>query len=202
MLSNHNSFSESTKLFAQDIMEALKLCLHSTIFSFNSVLYRQTLDTPMGSCISPVIANIFMESIERSAIDSFQEPPRVWIRYVDDIFCIIKTPVIDDFLHHINGISPSSKFTVKIEENRSLVFLDVRVSRSSDNTLWTNIYQRPTHTNRYLQFDSHHLMHQKLTVARSLYNRLETHASNPDNRNLPTQISIYNLILTMPFTKN
>ena len=59
------------------------------------------------------------------------------MRYVDDIFCVIKTPVIDDFLHHINGISPSIKFTVEIEENRFLAFLDVRVSRSSDNTLWT-----------------------------------------------------------------
>ena len=39
------------------------------------------------------------------------------------------------FLHHIDGISPSIKFTVEIEENRSLTFLDVRVSRSSDNTL-------------------------------------------------------------------
>ena len=84
LLSNDNSLSERTKISAQDIMEALKLCLHSTIFSFNAVLYRQTLGAPM-------------ESIERSTTDSFQEPTRVWIRHADDIFCIIKTPVIDDF---------------------------------------------------------------------------------------------------------
>ena len=76
-----------------------------------------------------------MESVERSAIDSFQEPPRVWVRYVDDIFCFIKVSVIDDFLHHINGISPTIKFTVEIEENCSLAFLDVKVSRNWDNTL-------------------------------------------------------------------
>ena len=163
-------------------MEALKLCLHSTIFSFNSVLYRLTFDAPMGSCISPVIANIFMESVERAAIDSSQEPPRIWVRYVDDIFCVIKVSVIDDFLHHINGISPT--ITVEIEENCSLAFLDVKVSRNLNNTLWTNIYQKPTHTNRYLQFDSHHPIHQKLAVSRSLYNRLDTHVSNPDNRRL------------------
>ena len=138
----------------------------------------------MGSCIYSVKANIFMESIERSAIDSFQEPPGVWMRYVDDIFCVIKTTVNDDFLHHINGISPSIKFTVEVEENRSLTFLEVQVSRRSDNTLWTNIYQKPTHTSRYLHFDFHHLIHQKLAVARSLYNRLETHVSNPDDRSL------------------
>ena len=108
-------------------MGAPKFCLHFTIFSCNFVLYRQTFGAPMGSCISLVIANIFMESIERSAIDPFQEPPnhRVWMRCVDDIFCFITTLVIDDFVHHINGISLSIKFTMEIEENRSLAFLDV-----------------------------------------------------------------------------
>ena len=161
LLLNDNLLSERTKLSTQDIMEALKLCLHSTIFSFNSVLYRQTFGAPMGSCISPVIANIFMESVERAAIDSFQEPPRVCVRYVDDIFCVIKVSVIDDFLHHINGISLTIKFTVETKENCSLAFLNVKVSRNLDNTLWTN------------------------TI-----------------RNLHTQIGIYNLILTIPFTKN
>ena len=137
--------------------------------SFLSILFLTA--KPMGSCISPVIANIFMESVERSAIDSFQEPPRVWVRYVDDIFCVIKVSVIDDFLHHTHGISSTIKFTVKIEENCSLAFLDVKVSRNLNNTLWTNIYQKPTHINRYLQFDSHHPIHQKLAVCRSLYNR-------------------------------
>ena len=151
LLLNDNFLSERTKLFFQDIMEALKLCLHSTIFSFNSVFYRQTFGTPVGSCISPVIANIFMESVERSAIDSFQKTLRVWVRYVDDIFCVIKVSFIDDFLHHINGILPTIKFTVEIEENCSLAFLDVKVSRNLDNTLWTNIYQKPTHRNRYLR---------------------------------------------------
>ena len=99
-------------------------------------------------------------------------------------FCVIKVSVIVDFLHYINGISPTIKFTVEIEENCSLAFLDVKVSRNLDNTLWTNIYQKPTHTNRYLQFDSHHSIHQKLAVSRSLYNRLDTHVSNPDGRRL------------------
>ena len=113
----YSRFMISFGLF--NIMEALKLCLHSTIFSLNSVLYRQTSGASMGSCVSPAIANIFMESIESSVIESFQKPPIVWIRRVDDIFCVIKTPVINDFLHHINGISPSIKFTMEIEENGS-----------------------------------------------------------------------------------
>ena len=47
-----------------------------------------------------------MEHLERQALTSFREPPRIWLRYVDDVFCVIKSSVIDDFHHHINSISP------------------------------------------------------------------------------------------------
>ena len=46
------------------------------------------------------------------------------------------------------------------------------------NTLRTTIYQKHMHTHRYLQFDSHHPCHHKLAVAKSLFNRVETHKSN------------------------
>ena len=61
----------------------------------------------MGSCISPVVANIFIEHIERQVLTTFREPTRIWIRFVDDVFCVIKLSVIDDFHQHINSISPN-----------------------------------------------------------------------------------------------
>ena len=44
--------------------------------------------------------------------------------------------------------------------------------------LTTAIYHKPTHTNRYLQFTSHHPRHHKLSVAYSLHNRLNTHITD------------------------
>jgi len=46
-----------------------------------------------------------------------------------------------------------------MEKDRRLPFLDVRVTRQQDNTITTTIYQKPTHTNRYFQFTSHHPRH-------------------------------------------
>ena len=40
----------------------------------------------MESCILPEVANMFMEYAERQALTSFQEPRKIWICYVDDIF--------------------------------------------------------------------------------------------------------------------
>ena len=51
-----------------------------------------------------------------------------------------------------------------------LPFMDVRVDRS-DQVLTTTVYRKPTHTERYLAFDSHHPLSVKHSVASSLYNR-------------------------------
>ena len=181
-----NLLHERTNLIASDVIKCVELCLYSTVFSFNDSLYRQIFGVPMGTCISPVVANIFMEHIERQALTTFREPPRIWLRYVDDVFCVIKSSVIDDFHHHINSISPNVKFALELEDNNSLAFLDVYVKRTVNSKLWTTIYQKPTHTDRYLQFDSHHPLHHKLTVARTLSpNRL------PRSKTIWTQITFW-----------
>ena len=126
----------------------------------------------MGSCISLVVANIFMEHIERHAVTTFREPLRIWLRNVNDVFCVIKSSVIDDFQHHINSISPNIKFALELEDNSSLAFLDVCVNHTANCKLWrSTIHQKPIYTDRYLQFDSHHPLHQKLAVARTLYHQ-------------------------------
>ena len=59
-----------------------------------------------------------------------------------------------------------------------LPFLDVLVTRQHNGALTTTIYHKPTHTNRYVQFTSHHPRHHKLSVAHSLHNRLNTHITD------------------------
>ena len=138
----------------------------------------------MGSCISPVIANIYMEYIETKAISTFLHPPVLWLRYVDDTFCILHKEHADKFHEHINSICQHIQFTMETEQNSSLPFLDVLVSHSND-VICTDIYKKPTHTNRYLNFFSHHPKHQKLAVAKTLHDRIHTHIS--DNHNKPKE---------------
>ena len=92
-----NLLHERTNLTASDVLKCVELCLHSTVFSFNDILYRQIFGAPMGSCISLVVANIFMEHIECLVLTTFREPSRIRLRYVDDVFCVIKSSVTDDF---------------------------------------------------------------------------------------------------------
>ena len=123
-----------------------------------------------------------MEHIECQTLTTFQEPPRIWLRYVDNVFCVIKSSVIDDSHHHVNSTSPIIKFTLELENNSSLAFLDVRINRTVNCKLWTTIHHKPTHTDRYLQFDSHHPLHHKLAVARTLYHPNDFHIQKPSKR--------------------
>ena len=123
-----------------------------------------------------------MEHIERQALTTFRDSTKIWLRYVDDVFCVIKSSVIDDFHHHVNSSSPNTKFTLELEDNSSLAFLDVRVKRTLNCKLWTTIYHAPTHTDRYLQYDSHHPIHHKLAFARTLCHRIDSHIQKPSER--------------------
>ncbi|XP_047543194.1 uncharacterized protein LOC125075524, partial [Vanessa atalanta] len=62
-------------------------------------------------------------------------------------------------------------FTMELEANNSLAFLDILIIRNPDNTLSHTVYRKPTHTNKYLNGDSHHHPSQLATVGKSLFQR-------------------------------
>ena len=123
-----------------------------------------------------------MEHIERQALTTFREPLRFWLLYVDDAFCVSNSSVIDDFRLHVNSTSPNIKITLELKDNSFLAFSDVCVNRTFNCKLWTTICQKPTHTDRYLQFDSHHPSHHKLAGATTLYHRIDSHIQKPSER--------------------
>ena len=125
----------------------------------------------MGSPISPIVANLCMEKLEAEALATAPHPPRVWYRYVDDTFVVIKKDHIDSLKTHINAIHPSIKFTSDDMVNNSLPFLDALVYLDDDRKIQLDIYRKPTHMDHYLNFDLHHPVHKKLGIVRTLFHR-------------------------------
>ena len=78
----------------------------------------------MGSPVSPIVANLYIEYFEQKGLSTVPTP-RLWQRCVDDTFVIQKEIHKQDFLHHINSVYPAIQFTVKNnKDDGAIPFLD------------------------------------------------------------------------------
>ena len=80
--------------------------------------------------------------------------PSFYTRYMDDTFTLFDN--IDQahkFLNYLNEQHPSIKFTVELQKDNTLSFLDVLV-RKKDNCFETDVYRKPTFTGLGMKFNS------------------------------------------------
>ena len=66
--------------------------------------------------------------------------------------------------------------------DNTIAFLDTLLERKVDGSVKVKVYRKKTHTNQYLAFDSHHPLHQKLGVPRTLLNRCEEIVTEEEDR--------------------
>ena len=100
---------------------------------------------------------------------------------MDDTWVIQQSIHKQGFLEHINSIDPAIKFTVEGSQgNGGIPFLDTLVTPEADNSFSFTVYHKPTHTDQYLQWDSHHNLSAKYSVigtltcrAKTVYTKLE-----------------------------
>ncbi|XP_063529201.1 uncharacterized protein LOC134740600 [Cydia strobilella] len=158
---------------SEEYAKLLEHCLTSGYLLWNGEFYLQVDGVAMGSPVSPVVADIFMEDFEERALSLAPVRPKIFKRYVDDTFTILPKSSVSTFLDHLNSIHSKIKFTMELEKDCSLPFLDVLVKRNPDNTLGRTVYRKPTHTDRYLNGKSHHHPSQLVTVGKSLFQRAQ-----------------------------
>ena len=137
----------------------------------------------MGSPCSPVVANIYKEYFEKRALGP--ELPvsftiNTWLRYVDDVLTIVKKGTHGSLLNYLNSIDPNIKFTIEPpNEQGAIPFLDT-FPRPSGNKIINSVYRKPTHTDRYLDFNSNHPKSAKHAVVRALTDRAKNVCSSPE----------------------
>ena len=183
-LNSDKELSLRCKIPVPEIMNLIMLCMKSTTFTFNGKCYSQKSGAPMGSNLSPVIAEALISSIFEESISTFTNKPKFLRFFVDDSFLIINKRFANNFLKHINKVAEkfkTIKFTIEYETSSKLPFLDLLVERKS-NKLKTTVYRKPTHSNRYLNFRSHHSFQDKKSVIRTLVHRAFTHCSDDNDR--------------------
>ena len=170
-LTDDGTLEDRSTLTPGQVTMLLGVCLKTTYFIYHQQFYEQAEGAAMGSPVSPVVANIFMEFVEEVAINTSPSPLRFWKRYVDDTFCFLQKTAVDEVLQHLNSISPTIKFTVEQEKDGRLPFLDALVFRKVDGSIEIGVYRKPTHTDHHLSYKSHHPLHVKKSVVRTMIKR-------------------------------
>jgi len=80
----------------------------TTYFSFKGVIYQQNFGAAMGSPVFPLLANLFMEWLEKQAIATapVECKPKFWKRYVDDVLELIKKGQVRNLTDHKTTLTP------------------------------------------------------------------------------------------------
>ena len=160
------------------IISLLQIILMFNIFEFNSEYFLQLIGTAMGAVPAVSYANIFMaRKIDPKILEAAEKfknsdgnPVRFIKRFLDDIFMVWRgsTSDLHKFLHHLNSINPSIKFTMSHTTNAhstcdcssasSIPFLDTSCN-ISDGKIITDLYKKSTDRNQYLLTSSCHPSH-------------------------------------------
>ena len=158
-------------------------CATGGTFSHRQRLYKQTDGVSMGNPLAPTLANFFMGTMEKSLMDPTPATgdsttvPAMYVRYVDDIFCIFrKDDDFKPFLMKLNSYHPNLKFTYEMG-GESLPFLDMKVTLEP-TTFTTEVFRKATDTNVVMNNDSMAPTKWKTALAKWFIHRAERLCSN------------------------
>ena len=120
-------FTLQENLIRTDLVDLLHVATKGQLFPFDGALYQQTDGVAMRSPLGPLLANVFICSIEGS-LKSQGKLPELYRRYVDDT--LVRMPDLaaaTQFLDTLNHAHSAVSFTIEVEKNGMLPFLGVQL---------------------------------------------------------------------------
>jgi len=161
----------NTAVPMNEFMCAIRLVLESTFFAFDKTVYRQVFGTPMGSPLSPIIADLVLRDLERKAIEKLPISLPIYYRYVDDILLAAPTNQLENILTVFNSFHNRLQFTLEISSNDMINFLDVTIFLD-DRKIMFDRFEKATNTGRYINFHSQHPISHKRGIVYGLIDRI------------------------------
>ena len=144
------------------IADHLDFVLRSTYFQYDGSIYEQREGAAMGSPVSAVIANRYMEIFEGQLIESAPFKLKIWKRYVDntipspsstetELTALYNTLTVNNnkkkknsqqSKKKKNSQQPTIRFTMKTENVSKIAYIDASVSKEPDGCLITSVYSK------------------------------------------------------------
>ena len=117
------------------LKELLLLCAKDLHFRFNGEISTQIDGVVMGSPLGPLLAKIFMISLEKKFFLKYLIIYVIEKCYIDDTYAYVVSEKIDFILKELSSYHPNINFTYELEESNKITFVDVLINRSSFNEI-------------------------------------------------------------------
>ena len=93
----------------------------------------------MSSLLGPTFANFYLGDIE-DKIFKIIEKPEIYCHYIDDIFILEKIHQLKEIFEKFSPL----KFTIELDKNNELPYLDVLINNNSNIDLKLQVYRKFT----------------------------------------------------------
>jgi hypothetical protein len=167
-----DTIKEHTNIPRQLFMDLFELCLENSYFLYKDNIYKVKIGVPMGASSSVPISSIVMNILLRIVLKKLPFEVPLCFRFVDDLLLGVPADQVETTLEIFNGYNNWIKFTVEIEKDGVLPFLDMEIHRDDDGRISTVWYSKPTATNRMINYYSNHSFTTKLNCVQGLINRV------------------------------
>ena len=128
----------------------------SNFFEIGEEVYHQLLGKAIGTKFASTYVSLFMVELEKKIFENTNFKLLLWLRYLDDIFCIWAEGLerLQEFYQYLNSFHPTIKFTMEFSKEQ-INFLDVNISQK-EGALQTDLYCKSKDTHQFLHFRSCH----------------------------------------------
>ena len=170
-----NLFKDRThvdNLSKDSFRELLTRAMSESLILFDQELYKQHAGVAVGLPLGPTLANVFFCYHEKIWLQNCPSEfkPVTYRRYVDDTFLLFHSKHhIETFRNYLNRQHKNFRFTSEIENENSISFLDINISR--DNS-------KPTFSGVFTNFGSFIPKSYKYNLLFTLLHRAFKHCSN------------------------
>jgi hypothetical protein len=171
----YNTFKNSN---LKDSVKFIQFICNNNLFEYGKETFRQVDGIAMGTNVAPTIANLYLAMKYDSNINNL-ELVKLFARFIDDVFMIIKTTNQQEILEFINTLREllhPLTFTWKASQ-QSIDFLDITIFKKNGQ-LSTKIYQKPINKYLYLPYASNHPRHMLTGFIKGEITRYKRYCSN------------------------
>ncbi|CAB4485906.1 unnamed protein product [Rhizophagus irregularis] len=171
---DHGWWTDKNEPYWRQTMVLIEFVFHTSYVGFGGRVFKQKRGLPMGSPLSPVLANLYMVQLEDVCISSMRQKGIFYYRYLDDVlffYSSLYAPMENDrakfrmaerMAHFCKLLTTFSDDSIIFERTgeahnpgQYVDYLDLKLEISLDNRMERNkvlrlsVYDKPTNLHIY-----------------------------------------------------